>query len=109
MANRGRAYQAWSTITPVVIDTATDHTIIAAPSAGSRLRVRYVKFQNIGAVANTIIVKWGSTVIETQTLNADQSIVYELDWTGPAATALVANLSAADDVRVSGQYATEYV
>lgn len=92
-------------------DTAAssgDNTIIAAPGAGYKTIVLFVRVQNESAVASTAIVKHGSTAVARNAaaqygwLERDYS-EYPLEL--PENTALVLNLSGAN----SHGYIVEYV
>jgi hypothetical protein len=90
---------------PTITRTAAAHassgnnTLVAAPSAGYKLIVLYVRVQNESAVATTSIVKHGST--EFARTAAAQYGYIERDYCFypvelPEATALVLNLSGAN-------------
>ena len=106
---------------PVTVTTATgqisssgDNTIVAAPSAGSRIRVYELQLQLEAATATTAIVKSGSTAIRRAYMAAAADGVLWQWFSGQElvlaeASALVVNLSGANAVGYTVRYAVETV
>src|SRR5690606_21334272 len=97
------------------IEAADDTSIIAAPGAGKRIVVHYLKLwcPSSNSGENTVTVKWGSTGIEENTLAAGEGIAFSFEsgyeWVLPANTALVLTTSSAEKVEWSVRYWIERV
>ena len=95
-------------------DSSGDNTIVAAPGAGFRLRVKYLSIQNETSTSTTLLVKWGETIRGRKVL-INQSMPYYYygergnEWLLPANTALIANLSGANAHNYDIQYRVESV
>ena len=101
-----------TTVTGTVA-TSGDNTIIAAPSAGTRIVVHLLKYQLEAATATNVIVKNGSTAIDRTYCAQGQGYV-EQPASGKEirladAAALVLNLSGANSVGYRVRYTTEAV
>ena len=99
----------------VVAAASGDNTLIAAPAAGLRLAVAFVKGQRTsGSTATTVVlIKAGATTIDYGAFG--DSIVGEIFWDAasplqfellPAATALIANHDAANSITYTVRYLT---
>jgi hypothetical protein len=101
-----------TTVTGTVASSG-DNTVIAAPSAGTRIVVHLLKYQLEAATATTVIVKNGSTAIDRTYCAQGQGYV-EQPASGKEirladAAALVLNLSGANSVGYRVRYTTEAV
>ena len=91
-----------------------DNTIVAAPGAGFRLRVKYLCIQNETSTSTTLLVKWGETTVGRKVLGS-ASVAYNYygergnEWLLPANTALIANLSGANTHNYEVQYRAEAI
>lgn len=99
----------------VVAANINDNTLIAAPAAGLRLAVAFLKGQRTsGDVATTaVLIKAGATTIDYGAFSND--IPGQVFWDAasklqfqmlPAATALIANHSAANSITYTVRYIT---
>ena len=75
-----------------------DNTLVAAPGAGKRLVLLFLKVQNESTTATTCTVKHGSTVVDRVKLAENDAYIreYECPRVLPMNTALVLNLSGAN-------------
>jgi hypothetical protein len=95
-------------------NSSGDNTIVAAPGAGFRLRIKYLSIQNETSTSTTLLVKWGETTIGRKVLGS-ASVGYNYhgergnEWLLPANTALIANLSGANAHNYDIQYRVESV
>lgn len=102
-------YPDYVIITPTTEGDSGDNTVVAAVGAGKRMALQYLKVQNISGSEVTVLVKFGSTVIEKALVPDNEAFVIWADdecreWRSAANEALIVNLSGALDCIVSGRY-----
>ena len=94
------------------INTSGDNVLIPAPGSERRIVVCYLSNQNNTIQDTTIITLAGATPIDTLLLNSDVPgrvlmLNSEDAWYLPENTALIQNLSAANDVLYTVRYYIE--
>lgn len=93
--------------------TSGNNTVIAAPSgAGERIAIVGLHIQNASASETTVILKFGSDSILPLVLPAkgDGEVRdFQHPWTAPAETAVILNLSGANDTLYSFAYWVEEI
>lgn len=102
-------YPDYITLTPSTEGDSGDNTVVAAVGAGKRIALQYLKVQNISGSEVTVLIKFGSTVIEKALIPDNEAFVMWADdecheWLSAANSTLLVNLSGALDCIVSGRY-----
>lgn len=103
----------WIVADATTIAASGDNTIIAAPGAGLRLVIKSLTVQNESGTETTVLIKWGSVVKERKVNEPKKgfSMYFEAgsEWVLPENTALIVNLSGANDHNYSVSYVVEAV
>ena len=100
---------------PGTVDFASsgDNTVIAAPGAGMRLRVKYLVVQNVSTTDTTALIKWGESTEHDFLLAGKLGVTVNNDkgeeWRLPENTALIVNLSGANAHKANFRYAVERI